>query len=186
MHFVFRFAPEAQPEATLKLKIEINTREHDSLLGFQRYPFNVASSWHQAAASILSFVPEELFGTKLRALLQRRKGRDLFDIHMGLQQIEMDPDKLIACFDHYLALEGKPITRAIAERRMLEKLTHSLTEDVEPLLPVGVRFRANDAMVAFENIWNVLIAKIEGDPWKQSERAIEELRQKKYPNLFRL
>jgi len=110
----------------------------------------------------------------------------LFDIHMGLQQIEMDPDKLIACFDHYLALEGKPITRAIAERRMLEKLTHSLTEDVEPLLPVGVRFRANDAMVAFENIWNVLIAKIEGDPWKQSERAIEELRQKKYPNLFRL
>jgi hypothetical protein len=32
MHFVFRFAPEAQPDTTLKVKVEINTREHDSVL----------------------------------------------------------------------------------------------------------------------------------------------------------
>lgn len=28
MHLLFRFAPEVDPHATLKLKIEINTREH--------------------------------------------------------------------------------------------------------------------------------------------------------------
>ena len=29
----------------------------------------------------------------------------------------MDLDKLIACFDHYLSLEGKPITRATGKMR---------------------------------------------------------------------
>ena len=28
MHLIFRFAPEVAPETTLKLKVEINTREH--------------------------------------------------------------------------------------------------------------------------------------------------------------
>ena len=83
-------------------------------------------------------MPEEIFGTKLRALQQRRKNRDLFDLHHGLDQLAMDPDKLIACFDHCLALEGNPITRAVAEQRMLENLTRSLIEDIAPLLPAGV------------------------------------------------
>lgn len=184
MHFVFRIAPEAQPDTTLKVKVEINTREHDSVLGIQQYPFAVENGWYQATASIASFAPEELFGTKLRALLQRRKNRDLFDLHMGLQQLSMNPDTLLACFDHYLALEGKPISRANAEQRMLEKLTRSLTEDIAPLLPPGIHFHEGDALAAFESIWNSLITRIKGDPWKQTKRAIEELRQKKYPHLL--
>jgi predicted nucleotidyltransferase component of viral defense system len=184
MHFVFRFAPEAQPDTTLKVKVEINTREHDSVLGIQLYPFAVENSWYQATASIASFAPEELFGTKLRALLQRRKNRDLFDLHMGLQQLSMNPDTLLACFDHYLALEGRPISRANAEQRMLEKLTRSLAEDIAPLLPPGVHFHEDDAVTAFESIWTTLIARIKGEPWKQTDRAIEELRQKKFPSLL--
>jgi len=184
MHFVFRFAPEAQPDTTLKIKVEINTREHDSVLGIRQYPFAVENGWYQATTSIASFAPEEIFGTKLRALLQRRKNRDLFDLHMGLQQLSMNPDTLLTCFDHYLAIEGKPITRANAEQRMLEKLTRSLTEDIAPLLPPGIHFHEDDAVDAFENIWTTLIARIKGDPWKQTDRAIEALQHKKYPNLL--
>ncbi|WP_434782263.1 nucleotidyl transferase AbiEii/AbiGii toxin family protein [Ferrovum myxofaciens] len=132
----------------------------------------------------MSFEPEELFGTKLRALLQRRKNRDLFDLHHGLDQLGMDRDKLIACFDHYLALEGKPITRAVAEQRMLEKLTRSLTEDIAPLLPVGVRFNDDDALQAFERVWTELIIRIKGDAWKLTDQALEELRTKKYSGLL--
>jgi predicted nucleotidyltransferase component of viral defense system len=120
MHLVFKFTPEVDLQATLKLKVEINTREHDHLFGIRTYPFSVNSDWYQGEAEIVSFEPEELFGTKLRALLQRRKNRDLFDLHHGFDQLGMDRDKLIACFDHYLALEGKPITRAVAEQRMLK------------------------------------------------------------------
>jgi predicted nucleotidyltransferase component of viral defense system len=100
-------------------------REHGSLLGIKQYPFSVDSSWYQGKTSIASFEPEELFGTKLRALLQRRKNRDLFDLNEGLKQLAMSSENLIACFDHYLKLEGKPITRETAEQRMLEKLTQS-------------------------------------------------------------
>lgn len=185
MHLVFKFAPEADPETTLKVKVEINTREHQSLYGIIQYPFEVDSRWHQAKTDIASFEPEELFGTKLRALLQRRKNRDLFDLHEGLKQLSMDPDKLIACFEHYLALEGTPITRANAEQRMLEKLRRSLTDDIAPLLPAGIRFDDDAAMDAFNHVWRELIVRIKGDPWKSSEQVINELRNGKMPNLLR-
>jgi predicted nucleotidyltransferase component of viral defense system len=184
MHLVFKFRPEIDAQATLKLKVEINTREHASWLGVRRYPFAVESDWYHGRAEIASFEPEELFGTKLRALLQRRRNRDLFDLHQGLEQMPLVPQKVIACFDHYLALEGKPITRAMAEQRMLEKLTRSLTEDVAPMLPAGVRWTNEDAIQAFERVWTELIARISGDAWKLSPAVIEELRAKRYPALL--
>jgi predicted nucleotidyltransferase component of viral defense system len=178
MHLVFRFAPESAPQATLKLKVEINTREHDVVLGYRRYPFAVASDWYSAQADLVSFESEELFGTKLRALLQRRKNRDLFDLHHGLLQLDMDANKVVECLDHYLALEGLPISRAEAEERMLKKLTRSLTEDIEPLLPVGVRFDEAVAIEAFNGVWRQLIARMRGDAWRLSAEVIEQLRRK--------
>ena len=146
MHLVFKFAPEIAPQAPLKLKVEVNTREHASLHGLKSYPFAVDNDWYQAEVEIVSFTPEELLGTKLRALLQRRKNRDMFDLHYALEQLTIDNDKLVACFHHYLKLEGQQITRAMAEQRMLQKLTASLTEDIAPLLPTGVRYGESEAV----------------------------------------
>lgn len=184
MHLVFRFSPEAEPDAKLKLKVEINTREHENLHGIRKYPFKVANPWFSGTAEIVSFVPEELFGTKLRALLQRRKSRDLFDLNEGLVRLGMDVDKLIACFEHYLAQDGNHISRAEAEQRMLEKLARSLTEDISPLLPVGIEFGDPQALAAFERIWNSLIARIKGDTWKLSGKVIEEFRSNGFPGLL--
>ena len=184
-HLTFRFAPEAAPDATLNVKVEINTREHVNLLGLKTYPFELVNGWHQASAEIVSFEPEELFGTKLRALLQRRQGRDLFDLHEGLKQLGLHSGKVVACLEHYLRLEGHGISRADAEQRMLEKLARSLTEDVDPLLPAGVRFSEGDAIEAFGRVWSQLIVRINGGPWKMTDRAVEELRQKRYPKLLK-
>lgn len=184
MHLVFRFAPEVDADSKLKLKVEINTREHESQLGVRHYPFAVESDWYQGRAEIASFEPEELFGTKLRALLQRRKNRDLFDLGEGLKALVLDADKLVACFEHYLALEGKLITRAVAEKRMLEKLTRSLTEDVAPLLPAGVRFNDDDAIDAFERVWSEWVVRLKGDAWKSTDKVVAQLREKGYPTLL--
>lgn len=135
MHLVYKFRPEAAPDETLNLKVEINTREHVNLFGLETMPFEMVNDWHSAKAEIVTFAPEELFGTKLRALLQRRKNRDLFDLHHGLGSLGLDPAKVIAAFDHYLSQEEVVITRAQAEERMLKKLTTSLTDDIGPLLP---------------------------------------------------
>jgi hypothetical protein len=66
--------------------------------------------------ALQAFVGENNCG-KLRALLQRRRNRDLFDLHHGLEQLPLAPEKVIACFDHYLALEGKPNRRGSPPRR---------------------------------------------------------------------
>ena len=97
----------------------------------------------------------------------------------------MDPDKLIACFEHYLALEGMSIMHANAEQRMLEKLRRSLTDDIAPLLPAGIRFDDDAAMDAFNHVWRELIVRIKGEPWKLSEQVIDELRNGEMPNLLR-
>ncbi len=184
MHLVFKFAPEIAPQTTLKLKVEVNTREHAGLHGLKSYPFEVANDWHRAKAEIASFTPEEMFGTKLRALLQRRKNRDIFDLHYGLEDLALDDDKVVACFYHYLKLEGQQITRAMAEQRMLQKLTSSLTEDIAPLLPTGVRYGESDAVEAFNAVWRRLIMRLKGAPWKSSAEAIAELRVKRFPGLL--
>jgi len=185
MHLIFKFSPEAAPESKLKLKVEINTREQQSLFQIRKYPFEVDSEWYRGGSEIASFEPEELFGTKLRALLQRRKNRDLFDLHEGLTQLSMDSSKVIACFEHYLSLEEQPISRAVAEQRMLEKLQRSLIEDIAPLLPPGITFTEDDAIVAFGKVWFDLIVRIAGEPWKLSQEVIDELRKKKMPSLLR-
>lgn len=184
MHLIYRFPPESDPQAVLKLKVEINTREHGSLLGIRHYPFSIENDWFSGQTDIASFEPEELFGTKLRAFLQRRKNRDLFDLHEGWKQLGLDGDKLVACFEHYLALEGKVISRANAEETMLKKLVKSLIEDVSPLLPAGVTFTEDDAIDAFGMVWTELLGRLKGESWKLSATAVEHLRQGKYPNLL--
>jgi hypothetical protein len=39
-------------------------------------------------------------------------------------------------------------------------------------------------MNAFEKVWIELIIKIKGDAWKLTDKAIKELRQKRYPDLL--
>lgn len=184
VHLVYKFTPETGDGSPLKLKIEMNTREHENLFGLKAYPFEMLSDWHQAKTEIVSFEPEELFGTKLRALLQRNKNRDLFDLNEGLLQLGLDRDKLLACFQHYLDQEGHQISRANAEERMLKKLSQSLTEDIIPLLPAGVSFDDDAAIVAFGRVWGELINRIPGDPWKSSATVIEAIRKSKIPALL--
>ncbi len=183
MHLEFKF-PSEEGGSQLKLKVEINTREHENLYSLKTYPFEVNNGWYQAKVEIASFEPEEIFGTKLRALLQRRKNRDLFDLNEGLRQLDLDPGRVIACFQHYLALEGNPINRANAEERMLRKLNQSLTEDIAPLLPAGVNFTDTDAIAAFGRVWGELVSRIPGDRWKSSKTVIDAIRKAKIPDLL--
>ena len=185
VHLTFRFAHEADPTRQLKLKVEVNTREHECFLGLKHYPFAVESRWYQGRTEIVSYEPEELFATKLRALLQRRKNRDLFDLNEGLTQLHLDRNKLLQCFEHYLQLEGNTITRAAAEERMLQKLDRSLTEDIQPLLPAGIYFTKEDASRAFEAVWKQLVVHLNGDEWRLTEKVIAELRETRLPDLLR-
>ena len=185
IHLVFSFTPEAAPATNAKLKIEINTREHENLDGIRTYPFAVENPWFSGKVTIASFECEEVFGTKLRVRLQRRKGRDLFDLNEGLKELSLDAPKVIAAFNHYLAREGTPISRANAEERMLDKLTRSLTDDIRPMLAADVVYGDGEALEAFERVWFGLIVRLVGEPWHKSEAVIGEFRSTSLPRLLR-
>ena len=67
-------------QLTAKLKIEINITEHFQVLPLRVERFDVPSEWFKGTADIITYEIDELIATKLRALYQRRKGRDLFDL----------------------------------------------------------------------------------------------------------
>jgi len=132
---VFRFESETPPVTPLRLKVEINTREHFSVHGYTQAPFTVQSPWFSGSSDLTTFSLEELLGTKLRALYQRRKGRDLFDLWLALQQHHLDTKELIRCFSAYVAHGHTPIDRQAFTANLAAKLGDtSFREDVLPLL----------------------------------------------------
>jgi len=122
--------------ASLKLKIEINTREHLAVMGFREQPFSNTSLWHPGDAVIRTYCTEELLGTKLRALYQRRKGRDLYDLYKALTTLELDADAIVRCFHEYMRQADHHITRQLFIDCMELKLQNKeFRIDMQPLLP---------------------------------------------------
>jgi len=76
---LYRFTSEYE-EIRLRLKLEINCKEHFNVLDWVYSPFEIESKWYSGKAEIRTYNINELLGTKLRALYQRSKGRDLFDL----------------------------------------------------------------------------------------------------------
>jgi len=77
---LYNFFPESSPNIKMRVKIEINTREHASAFDYFMKEFSVQSNWFTDKVMIQTYQFEELIATKLRALYQRKKGRDLFDL----------------------------------------------------------------------------------------------------------
>ena len=87
----------------IRVKFEINVREIESHRDLVSVPYSVASSWWSGQAQVQSFRVEELMGTRLRALHQRRKGRDLLDLWIVLTTLAPDDEEIVAAFHHYMA-----------------------------------------------------------------------------------
>ncbi len=109
--FAYRILSEDVPAMRLRLKVEINTREHFAVLGFTKRAFSVDSRGYSGMADIATFELDELLATKLRVLYQRRKGRDLFDLAMGRADKRSDAQRIVAGFGEYLEREGGSMTR---------------------------------------------------------------------------
>lgn len=67
---------------------------------------------------------------------------------------------------------------------MLKKLNQSLIEDTAPLLPAGVNFDDETAILAFNKVWGDLITRLPGESWKLSRTVIETIRKAKIPALL--
>ncbi len=131
----YRFDSEEAPPLPLKLKVEINSREHFAVHGFKSMRFSVSSRWFAGASDVLTYELDELLATKLRALYQRRKGRDLFDLAVALDDPNVDPERVVAAFQEYMKRGGHRVGRTQFEENLAAKLTDPrFTADIGPLL----------------------------------------------------
>jgi predicted nucleotidyltransferase component of viral defense system len=161
---VYRFNSEGLPAVQMKLKVEINTREHFTVYGHRERRFEVASRWFSGAAGVPSYDLDELLATKLRALFQRKKGRDLFDLALALQTATVDPRRVIEAFSRYLMEDAGQVTRAMFERNLALKWRDPVfTGDITPLLAPGHPW---DPVAAFESVHDRFVALLPGEPWK--------------------
>lgn len=162
--FTYRFESEGQPPISLRLKVEINTREHFTVYGLATQPFAVDSPWFAGECAILTYELDELLGTKLRALHQRKKGRDLLDLHLALEGGKADPARIVETFLRYMSEENNHITRAMFEKTFAAKLDDPVFgDDIGPLLAPGYTW---DLDVAAANVRGRLIEILPGKPWK--------------------
>jgi predicted nucleotidyltransferase component of viral defense system len=153
----------------IRLKVEINTREITALDPPVATPFRVENPWFTGAANVPTFSREEMLATKLRALLQRDKGRDLFDLDHALDTFDgLNTARLVAFFSQYLAQQGQAISRAQAQERMFAKLANPrFLTDIRPLLPAAQAVLLTDeaTQAAFIKVFTQIVDLIPGDPW---------------------
>lgn len=154
----YRVSSELAPIVPLRLKVEINTREHFTFMGLVEKPLMVESRWFTGQSMVPTFDLDELLGTKLRALYQRRKGRDLFDLWLGLTLGGADAVKIVDIFRKYIEAEGLTISRTEFEKNLAQKMKHTgFLSDLPPLLRPGVVY---DMMEAHRLIEAELIARL--------------------------
>ncbi|WP_193188973.1 nucleotidyl transferase AbiEii/AbiGii toxin family protein [Nisaea sediminum] len=165
----YRFESEDRPPLPLRLKVEINSREHFAHFGFIEVPFSTKSRWFEGEASIKTYSLNELLGTKIRALYQRRKGRDLFDLAIALQQPDAEPAQMVEAFQAYMASDGGQISRAQFEQNLITKLSNAaFSTDIGPLLSQ----QADEWNIAAgaELVMREVIALLPGEPWQGVEQ----------------
>ncbi len=162
--FVYRFEAEGTPAIPLRLKVEINSREHFSVFGLRRVPFSVVSRWFEGSCEVHSYELDELLGTKLRALYQRKQGRDIFDLAHALGHPRVNPERIIAAFSEYMSRDGQRVTRARFEKNIAEKLDDpEFAADIGPLLAAGINWNIKTAAPL---VSSRLIEILPGAPWK--------------------
>ena len=155
----YRFESEIPPVVNMRLKIEINTREHFTVMGYTELEHSMENGWFSGSCSMNSFSIEELLATKLRALYQRRKGRDLFDLFHAMTHLDVDTQKLVDTYREYMSFSrGQSPTQKQFLINMDEKIIDpDFDGDIYSLLRPGIEY---DQDAAYELVKETLIEKI--------------------------
>lgn len=144
---LYRFTSEYE-EIRMRLKLEINCREHFNVLDWVDFPYQIQSEWFQGKCEIRTYNINELLGTKLRALYQRSKGRDLFDLDYARTNIEINIDEIIKCFRQYteFSTEKKPPNqKAFLQNIEAKENDPGFKGDMEALLRPEINYNQQEA-----------------------------------------
>lgn len=143
---IYRMSSEIPPIVPLRFKIEINSREHFTVFGYKEENFKVISRWFSGSCDITTYDINELLGTKLRALYQRRKGRDLYDLWLSINNDIANPEKIVKAFHKYMDASGLKVSKnEFMQNLNLKMQNHDFLHDTDTLLSPEVEYDPQEA-----------------------------------------
>lgn len=153
---IYRFTSEGG--IPLRLKVEVNCREHHTIFGIHNVKYAMQSEWYSAEVSIPTYELAELLGTKMRAMYQRSKGRDLFDMWYAITKAGVDPSRISEAWKFYMEQEDNSISKQDFIDNMEKKIADkNFTGDMNGLLRADVEYNVEQA---YEFINENLLEKI--------------------------
>jgi len=157
-----------------RLKIEINTREHFTLLEPTHHTYEVSTNWYEGSTDVRTYQITEMMAHKLISLYDRKKGRDLFDLWYVTQEDLVSPEDILSCYQEYVekTREAGRISRAEYEENLSGKLRDpTFREDVNPLLKSGIEYNIDEAIFMIHDHY---IHLLHGDSYQGNENLFSE------------
>lgn len=119
----------------------------------------MTNQWYNGNCQVTTYYLDELIGTKLRALYQRRKGRDLFDLHKALTTGNLNCNKVLECYHKYMefVVDNPPSQKEFLQNMEIKMQDDEFLGDTELLLRPDEKFNPQEA---YELVKSELIEKI--------------------------
>ncbi len=137
-----------EPGTNLEIVVEANVTERKPHRPVIKIPFEFPFQDAVVSTQVNGYDIHEMLGTKMRALFQRRRGRDLFDLYWALTRAKpaVVPAEIIKSFQHYLKLEGSVAGRAEFTALLDAHLAdRGFGSDMDPLLRAGITYDSQEA-----------------------------------------
>jgi predicted nucleotidyltransferase component of viral defense system len=123
------YDPTSSDAALAHLKVEVNTNENKSFFPLVTVKVQVPGPGAARHIAVASYDLDEMLGTKLRALLQREHGRDLFDIVWAWETSQqphavskVNPGRVGEAFRFYMRQEGSTFSAANIEAELARRM----------------------------------------------------------------
>ena len=164
----YTYDPTSNDAALAHLKIEVNTSERENHFGLVPVSIIVPGEpGGTRTTEVQSYDLNEMLGTKLRALLQREHGRDLFDLwwaykvcSLSRASSKLSPELVGQAFRFYMRQEGSSFNAAEVKRELDRRMnSKKFLRDMDGYLPVGKQY---DPREAFEDFCQVFLPHIDG------------------------
>lgn len=143
LRMVYQIPSIMEPVRTMEIVVEANVTERKPHRHVVEMPFSLPFRDENVQTQVKAYDIHEMLGTKMRAMFQRKRGRDLFDLYWALTKsaTPVDPAGVIESFQHYMKQEGAKAGRREFIRILESHLRDSgFCSDVESLLRNGITY----------------------------------------------
>lgn len=132
---------KTQKGTTANFKLEISHVERFPIISPVKKPIKTPAG----VANVLTYTLEELTATKLRALLERQKGRDIYDLYF-ISKLNPDPKITRKMFLYYFYRSRKVFNPKIHYNNLVKKYKgKNIIDDVSSFIKPTVTFNLKKA-----------------------------------------